>query len=69
MINLDQLHTFYYIASYRNLSDAANFLKMDKSSASRQLRSLEIFLKRPLIIRSSQGLIPTSFWVLFVRKN
>ncbi len=61
MISLEQLKTFYYIATHKNLSAAAQALKIDKSSASRHLRSLESFLQRPLCIRSGHGLQLTSF--------
>lgn len=61
MIDIENLRTFYYIATFQNLSEAADFLKMNKSSASRQLRALEESLKRPLFIRSAHSLKLTSF--------
>jgi DNA-binding transcriptional LysR family regulator len=61
MINVENLRTFYYIATFQSLSEAAIFLKMNKSSASRQLRALEQFLKKPLFVRSSHHLKLTTF--------
>lgn len=61
MLNIENLRTFYYIASFQSLSEAADFLKMNKSSASRQLKALEDQLKKPLFIRTSHALKLTSF--------
>lgn len=61
MINIENLRTFYYIAHFQNLSEAAVFLQMNKSSASRQLAALEQELKKKLFIRSSHRLKLTSF--------
>lgn len=68
MINIENLRTFYYIATFQSLSEAATFLKMSKSSASRQLSALELDLKRPLFTRSSHRLKLTSFGAYLFEK-
>ncbi|MBS0656331.1 MAG: LysR family transcriptional regulator, partial [Verrucomicrobia bacterium] len=68
MINIENLRTFYYIATLKNLTEAAAFLQMNKSSASRQLRALEQTLKKSLFIRSSHRLELTSFGAYLLEK-
>ncbi len=69
MIDLEQLRVFYHIALHKNLTNAANALKINKSSASRAVQALEKRLKTQLFIRAPQGVKLTSSGELLLEKT
>ncbi|WP_431276605.1 LysR family transcriptional regulator [Variovorax ureilyticus] len=54
MIDLNDLRIFAYVASFASFSQAADALKIHKSSVSRSIARLESTLETPLIQRTTR---------------
>lgn len=71
IINYEYYQIFYYVASTKNITEAANHLFLSQSTVSRTLQNLERDLGCTLLIRSKHGLALTKegeFLYEYVRK-
>ncbi len=55
-INYEYYHIFYYVAKYKNLTQAAEFLHNNQPNISRTIKLLEHEMDCKLIIRSNRGI-------------
>lgn len=59
MVNLEQLRTFLAVYRARSVSKAAEALNLTQPAVTKQLKSLEARLGKPLFTRVPRGVIPT----------
>lgn len=60
-MNITQLEHFYEIYRLKNMTQAAGSLYITQQGLSRSIKNLEKALEVPLFIRTSSGVIPTSY--------
>jgi len=58
-ISYEYYHIFYYVAKYKNVTQAAEFLHNNQPNISRVIKLLEYELGCPLLIRSNRGITLT----------
>lgn len=58
--DLNRLHVFYYVYSFKSIIKAARELRLTQPAVSQQIKKLEIETRAPLFIRLHKKIIPTS---------
>lgn len=60
MLHAELYKTFYYVATYKNITHAANILYTSQPAVSKSIKKLEALTKCTLFIRSQKGVTLTS---------
>jgi Bacterial regulatory helix-turn-helix protein, lysR family len=58
-MDLRKIRYFFAVIEHRNLSGAAQALRISQPTLSRHMQALEDQFKTPLFVRSSRGMLPT----------
>jgi len=58
-VDFDDIRIFFSVVEHRNLSAAANALRISQPTLSRRVRALEAEFDSPLFIRNPRGMAPT----------
>ena len=59
-VNYEYYRIFYYVAKYKNISQAAKILSANQPNLSRSIKILESELGCPLFVRTNRGMNLTS---------